>query len=96
MAQRQIILFCFECNAQELRKRPNVTNCEVFAHLCLESSFQSPRQLNRRQCRQPTPVPSKDGRPSFVSRDTCRAAKSEIPAAPVDALGIRTSCTLIV
>ena len=53
-------------------------------------------RLNRRRCRQPTLVPSNDGGPSFVSKDTCRAAKSETPAAPVDAIGTPTSCALIV
>ena len=39
VAQGQIILFRFECYAQEPRKRPKVTNCELFAHhLCLKSS----------------------------------------------------------
>ena len=35
-------------------------------------------------------------RPSFVFKDTCRAAKSETLAAPLDALCTRTSCALSV
>ena len=95
MAQRQILLLRFECKAEKPRKRAKspIVKCLPPVHKTITQSL---CRFNRRQCHQPTPVPSNDGCASFGFINTCRAAKSETPAAPVDAVGTCTSCTLTV
>ena len=80
-----IALLSMQCpgTTQEGQSRQFWTICRPLR----QTMVRSPRRSNRRRYRQLTLVPSNDGRPSFVSKKTCRAAKSETPAAPFDAIG---------
>ena len=75
---------------QEGRSHQLLTVCQPLPTTIVHN----PRRLNPSRYRQPTPKPCNDGRPSFVSIDTCRAAKSETAAAAFDALGTRTICAM--